>query len=65
MIAIIKKYLEENPKIKKIVAIFMIFIGFIALITPFSPGSWLLFVGFELLGLRVLFFNKIKFWRRK
>jgi len=35
-------------------------IGLIALITPFTPGSWLIFVGLELLGIRFLLWDKIK-----
>jgi len=31
--------------------VFLIFIGFLALITPLTPGSWLIFVGLEFIGL--------------
>jgi len=54
--------------VKKIVryAIGVIFIllGLIALVTPLSPGSWLIFVGLELLGLRILLRNKLLAWAR-
>jgi uncharacterized protein YqgC (DUF456 family) len=40
---------------KKILGIALIIIGFVALLTPFTPGSWLIFVGLELLGFRILF----------
>jgi len=46
--------------IKKVGGILLIVIGLLALITPFTPGSWLIFVGLELLGFRILFWNKIK-----
>ena len=59
MKAYIKKLLE-NAKIKKIVGVVLVLIGFIALVTPFTPGSWLIFVGFELLGFRFLLWEKIK-----
>ncbi len=50
----------RNPKIKKIVGVILVLIGLAALITPFTPGSWLIFVGLELLGLRFLLWDKIK-----
>lgn len=40
--------------------VLLIIIGLAALVTPFTPGSWLVFVGLELLGFRMLFWNKIK-----
>lgn len=50
---------------KKIIGIFFVIIGFAALVTPFTPGSWLIFVGLELFGIRILFLDKIKSWFRK
>jgi len=44
---------------KKALGIFLIILGFLALITPFSPGSWLILVGLELLGLRFLLEDKM------
>ncbi len=38
----------------------MFFLGLVALITPLTPGSWLVFVGLELLGIRVLLFDKLR-----
>jgi len=53
---------ENNFKVitrkKKILGIVLIILGFLALITPFSPGSWLLFIGLELLGFRIVFKDK-------
>jgi len=37
----------------------------ISLIIPLTPGSWLVFIGLELLGVRVLLSDKLKFWKRK
>lgn len=51
--------------IKKTIGILLILIGFAALFTPFTPGSWLVFVGLEFLGLRVAFWDKIKAWLKK
>ncbi len=33
-------------------------LGVLALLTPFTPGSWLALVGLEILGLRLLFQRK-------
>lgn len=55
-----KKISESNPGTKKIVGVILIVYGFIALITPFTPGSWLIFFGLELLGIRLAFWEKIK-----
>ena len=44
---------------KKALGIILIILGFIALITPFSPGSWLILVGLEFLGLGFLLEDKL------
>ena len=56
----LKKLFSENPKIKKIIGVVSVLIGLAALLTPFTPGSWLIFVGLELLGLRFLLLDRIK-----
>lgn len=50
----------QNGTLKKVTGALLLLVGFIALITPFTPGSWLIFVGAELLGLRLLFLDKLK-----
>lgn len=45
--------------VKKALGVVLVIVGFLALITPFSPGSWLILVGFELLGLRFLLEDKL------
>lgn len=45
--------------LKKSLGIIFIILGFLALITPFSPGSWLILVGLEILGLRLLLERKL------
>jgi len=37
----------------------LIVIGLVALITPFTPGSWLALIGLELLGFGFLLENRI------
>jgi uncharacterized protein YqgC (DUF456 family) len=50
---------------KKIIGIVLIIIGFLALVTPLTPGSWLVFIGLELFGVRLVFLDKIKhIWRK-
>ncbi len=55
-----KKMSELQSPVKKIIGVVFIILGFLALITPFTPGSWLIFVGLELLGLRLAVWDKIK-----
>jgi hypothetical protein len=38
---------------RKVAGVGLIIIGFLALITPFTPGSWLIFVGLGLLGIEL------------
>ena len=65
LLKIIKEYIYNKPKIKKVVGVILILVGLATLITPFTPGSWLAIIGLELLGIRILFFNKFKFWKKK
>ena len=39
---------------KKLIGIICIILGFLALITPATPGSWLILIGLEILGLGFL-----------
>lgn len=61
----IKQILEKNRNLKKLLGVLLILVGLLALVTPFTPGSWLVFVGLELLGIRFLFWAKIKEWWKK
>ncbi len=44
---------------KKVLGIILIILGFLALITPCSPGSWLILVGLEFLGLGFLLEDRL------
>jgi hypothetical protein len=44
--------------IKKIIGVILIIYGVFALLTPFTPGSWLALIGLELLGIRQFVFRK-------
>ncbi len=60
----IQEHLKANPKIKKVIGVILILVGLLALITPLTPGSWLAIIGLELLGVRILFLDKFKFWEK-
>lgn len=51
--------------IKKTIGVLLIIIGLLALVTPLTPGSWLIFIGLEFIGIRILFWDKIKVWFQK
>lgn len=49
--------------LRKTAGVLLLIIGLAALVTPLTPGSWLIFVGLELLGLRLLVNNELrKYW---
>ena len=64
-IKIIKEYILNRVKIKKVVGVILILVGLAAFFTPLTPGSWLAIIGLDLLGMRILFFDKLKFWKKK
>ena len=47
---------------KKVGGVALILIGILALVTPFTPGSWLIFVGLEVFGIRLLAWDRVKVW---
>jgi len=51
---------------KKTAGVVFIILGLAALVTPLTPGAWLVFIGLELCGVRLLFWERIKgrFWRK-
>ena len=51
--------------VKKTIGILLVIIGLLALVTPFTPGSWLIFIGLGFIGIRILFLDKIKLWFQK
>ena len=65
LLKIIKEYIHNRPRIKKVAGVILILVGLAAFFTPLTPGSWLAIIGFELLGVRILLFDKLKFWKRK
>ena len=60
-----KAWSEKNPKTKKIIGLVLIVLGLLALITPLTPGAWLIFIGLEFVGVRLAWSEKIKEWLNK
>ena len=50
---------------KKTIGIVLILLGLLALFTPFTPGSWLVFIGLEFLGIRFIFKDKWQALKKK
>jgi len=44
---------------RKGLGVVFIILGLVALLTPFTPGSWLVLIGLELLGIRMLIERKL------
>lgn len=49
---------------RRILGVVLIILGVLALVTPLTPGSWLIFVGAEILGLELVFARKIAAYLR-
>ncbi len=73
-IAFLKRFWHGHKNFRRTIGVLFIIIGSIAFFTPATPGSWLILVGLEIFGFRILFWEKIKgwlrgrmasFWRRK
>ncbi|MHC4693239.1 MAG: PGPGW domain-containing protein [Planctomycetota bacterium] len=45
--------------------IICIILGFLALITPLTPGSWLILIGLEILGLGFLLEGRLFRWLKR
>ena len=60
-----KKIWAENPKVRKVTGVILVVIGLISIITPLTPVGFLLVIGLEILGVRVLFWDKLKSWFKK
>jgi hypothetical protein len=57
-----KKIWTENPKFRKIAGVTLIVIGLLSVITPLTPLGFLLILGMEILGIRLLVWNKLETW---
>ncbi len=55
-----KKLAAKKPFLRKVIGTAFLLAGIVFLVTPFTPGSaLLLFIGFEFLGLRFMFLDKM------
>jgi uncharacterized protein YqgC (DUF456 family) len=59
------KFFENKPKLKKLLGLVFVLVGFVGIITPFTPWGVLFFIGLEFLGIRFLFIDKIKAYFKK
>lgn len=50
--------------VKKTIGVVLVILGLVALLTPATPGSWLIPIGLELLGVRILLAKKLLVWGR-
>lgn len=57
---IIKKFTESYPRTKITIGVILVIVGLLALVTPLTPGSWLVFIGAELIGLRFLAWDNVR-----
>jgi hypothetical protein len=56
----VKKIIAENPRLKKLLGVFLVILGLMIHLIPFVPASWIIVIGLELLGVRLLLQNKAK-----
>ena len=50
---------------KKIAGILALILGIVALFVPLLPGTAIIFIGLEALGLRLLLWNKLRLWIKR
>ena len=54
-----KSFWREHKNFRRVVGALCIICGLIAIVTPLTPGSWLIPIGLEVLGFRIVFWEKI------
>ncbi len=53
-----------DSRLKMLIGILFIALGLLALVTPLTPGSWLVFIGLEFIGIRLLAWRRLVRWAR-
>lgn len=53
-------YTAIRPRLRKSIGWLFVVFGFFALVTPLTPGGLLFFVGLEILGLRIIFMERVR-----
>lgn len=54
-----KKFTQARPRLKKTVGWVLVVVGFVALVTPLTPGGFLLIIGLEFVGVKVVFLDRL------
>ena len=49
-----------KSKIRVVIGIFLVLLGLIIHLIPLVPGSWVIFIGLEILGIRLMVQDKLK-----
>ncbi|HEU4677681.1 MAG TPA: PGPGW domain-containing protein [Candidatus Paceibacterota bacterium] len=60
MVDKLNRYTKDRPRLKKVVGWAFVVVGFVALALPIVPGAPLVFVGFEVLGIRFIFTERLR-----
>src|SRR3989344_1165788 len=60
ILAAVRIFWHEHRNVRRTVGALCIIVGLAALLTPLTPGSWLIPIGLEILGFRLLLWEKIK-----
>ncbi len=58
-------WVKAQPRVRAVTGWTLVIVGFIGLVTPFTPWGFLFFVGLELLGLRLAFSKYIEKFKSK
>lgn len=48
--------------VRTTIGVILVLLGLMALFTPLTPGSWLVPIGLEILGLRILLERRVRAW---
>lgn len=57
--------IKNKSKLKILAGTFFVVFGLLIHLIPLVPGSWAIFIGLEILGIRLLIWDKIKIWFKK
>lgn len=60
MIRRLREFILKNGNLRRVLGISLIILGIIIHLIPFVPAGWIIVLGLELLGIRVLLQDKIK-----
>jgi len=52
--------IRNNTKLRIFAGVFLVILGFLIHLIPLVPASWIIIIGLEILGIRLLLQNKLK-----